>query len=371
MKRRRGRGEGAIYLRADGCWCGAISLPASATRKRRRQVVYGRTKQQVVGRIAQLQADLASGILVATGKLTVAELIQRWLFDVVRNANRPTTLALYVSLAKNHILPAIGHQRLSQLTPLAVQSFYSELERKGISPRTRQMIHARLHRALNQAVKWGLVARNVCDAVEKPAAPRPTMRVLDSAQVKKFLMAAQADRYSCIYVLAVTTGLRQGELLALHWDDIHLRDGSLSVRHTLQELNGRLELVEPKTAKGRRRVDLPALAMDALRDHRKRMFAEGHPGPWVFCDSKGGPLRKGNLVRRSFNRVLRTAELPRIRFHDLRHTAATLLLQEGVHPKVVQERLGHAQIGLTLDTYSHVLPTMQREAADRLDRILS
>ena len=132
-----------------------------------------------------------------------------------------------------------------------------------------------------------------------------------------------------------------------------------------------LEFTEPKTDKGRRRVDLPAFAVAALREHRKRMLAEGHPGPLVFCDSEGKPIRKSNLLRRSFFPLLKEAKVPRIRFHDLRHTAATLLLSQGVHPKIVQERLGHSQISLTLDTYSHVLPSMQKEAAAKLDKLLA
>lgn len=195
------------------------------------------------------------------------------------------------------------------------------------------------------------------------------MQVLDAEQVGQLLRAAREDRLHALYVLAVATGLRQGELLGLQWEDVDLKRGMVAVRRQLAEDGGVLELREPKTAKGRRRVDLPNFAIAALRYHRKAMLAAGTPGPLVFCDTEGNPIRKSNLIRRSFQPRLRKAKLPKIRFHDLRHTAATLLLSQGVHPKIVQERLGHAQISLTLDTDSHVLPSMQKEAAQRLDRL--
>ncbi len=196
------------------------------------------------------------------------------------------------------------------------------------------------------------------------------MQALASGQVVQLLETARGDRLEALYVLAVTTGLRQGELLGLQWEDVDLAGAALHVRHTLHELNGRLWIGEPKTRRARRQVDLPSIAVVALQDHRERMLIEGHSDGLVFCDTQGGPLRKSNLLRRSFLPLLKRAGLPTIRFHDLRHTAATLLLAQGVHPKIVQERLGHSQISLTLDTYSHVLPGMGREAASKLDALL-
>lgn len=183
--------------------------------------------------------------------------------------------------------------------------------------------------------------------------------------------APRGDRLEALYVLAVATGLRQGELLALRWCDIDLPARTLTVQRNLVQLNGRLEITEPKTAASRRRVDLPCVAVAALEAHRRRRPAAPHPTAFVFADAKGGPIRKQNLVRRSFRPLLGRAGLPRIRFHDLRHTAATLLLAEGVHPKIVAERLGHSSVTITLDTYSHVLKGMQREAASKLDVLLA
>jgi integrase len=196
------------------------------------------------------------------------------------------------------------------------------------------------------------------------------MRVLSVAQVVALLKAAKGTRFEALYVLAVTTGLRQGELLGLQWEDIDFTGAKAHIRHGLQQLGDRRWLAEPKTARARRVVNLPAMAVAALRSHRRHMLAEGHPHGLVFCDTRGGSVRKSNLVRRSFKPILERAELPPIRFHDLRHTAATLLFKQGVHPRVVQELLGHAQIAVTLDTYSHVLPSMGRAAVEKIDNLL-
>jgi integrase len=172
-------------------------------------------------------------------------------------------------------------------------------------------------------------------------------------------------------VTAVGTGARLGELLGLRWGDIDFESKTISIQRTLLDHNGRIEVGEPKTARSRRRIDLPDFIVTALKSHRLRSPAQPHPTAWVFIDANGGPLRKCNLMRRSFHPLLERAGLPKVRFHDLRHTAASLLFAEGVHPKVVQERLGHATIAITLDTYSHVIPTMQKEAATQLDALLA
>jgi integrase len=200
---------------------------------------------------------------------------------------------------------------------------------------------------------------------------------LSPAQTRTFLEAAQGDRFESLYVLALTTGMRLGELLGLRWQDVDLAAHMLQVRHTLLRLRDGLQLTEPKTARSRRRVALGASAVDSLRLHRSRQAAARlrlgqvwEDNDLVFANEIGKPVEAGNLLRRSFWPLLAKAELPRIRFHDLRHTAATLLLQQGVHPKVVSELLGHSSIGLTLDTYSHVLPDMQQQAVAAMDRLL-
>jgi integrase len=213
--------------------------------------------------------------------------------------------------------------------------------------------------------------RNVCDAVDAPTVPEREITPLTPEQVGKLLAAAKDDRLEALYVLAIGSGMRLGELFGLQWRNVNLNAGTCSVCHSLTELGGKLTLSEPKTAKGRRLVTLPRRVIDALIDHRKKMVALGFAGvPFVFCNSVGGPLRRSHFHRNEFKPLLKRAGLPDIRFHDLRHTSATLLLAQGVHPKVVQERLGHSQISVTLDTYSHVLPSMQVDAANRLDSML-
>jgi len=185
------------------------------------------------------------------------------------------------------------------------------------------------------------------------------------------LEAAKGDRLYALYVVAIGTGMRLGEIFGLQWPDVDLKGRAINVRSTLIEINGKLSLAEPKTPKSRRRVDLPRFVVDALTKHRAKSVREGFAKqPWVFCNSTGGPLRRTHFHVNHFKPLLVSAELPAIRFHDLRHTSATLLLAAGVPPKVVQERLGQSQIGITLDTYSHVVPTMQLEAASRLDAMM-
>jgi integrase len=248
---------------------------------------------------------------------------------------------------------------------------YSALGRDNASANTRRLVHAVLHRAFKQAVKLGMVPRNVCDAVEAPRVARKEVQALTGEQVAKLFRAAGGDRMEALYVVAVASGLRMGELFGLDWPDVDLDGGALTVRRALSEVNGKLTLAEPKTNKSRRRVELPSIAVDALFEHRKRMVAEGnHARGYVFCNHSGGPLRRSHFHSQYWKPLLKRAELPPAKFHNLRHTSATLLLGQGVHPKIVQERLGHSQISMTLDVYSHVLPTMQREAANKLDTML-
>lgn len=371
MRKRRGRGEGAVYERADGQWCASVTIGYDQNGKRRRRVVYGQTKDDVHKKLVELYSAAASGTIGVVSAVKVADFMNRWVDDSARPSVRPRTYQIYKWLIEKHINPRIGGVRLDKLSPVHVQGWLTTMERDGCSGRLRQMAMARLNKALKQAVRWGLVPRNVCEAVDKPKAPRKEFTVLDQKQVKLFLEQAKTDDLYALYALAVTTGLRQGELLGLRWKDVDFKGGAISIRQILQEDNptGKITFAEPKSARSRRRVDLPQIAIAALREHRKKMLALGHHADLVFCDSRGNPIRKSNLTRRSFKPILTAAKLPDIRFHDLRHTAATLLLAEGVHPKVVQERLGHASIVLTLDTYSHVLPSLQKEATAKLNRL--
>jgi len=382
-KRRRGSGEGTIFQRTDGRWCAAIANGCDASGKRRRRWIYRATKGEVTEELTRLQGRKLDGTLGDAGRLSVGKYLDQWLESSAKATVRATTYVSYKGVIENHIKPRIGGLSLAKLAPAHVQAMYATMEDNKKSARLRQLTHAVLRRSLNQAVKWNMVPRNVCNAVYPPRVARKEIRPLTAEQVKLLLKAAAgdeskavpADPLEALYVLAVTTGLRLGELFGLQWADVDLTAGCLHVRYTLMEVNGKLSLSEPKTARSRRKVELPAFAVEALRGHQRsalaaggREFAtEGH----VFRNSRGGPLRRSHFHADSFKPLLKRAKLPAIRFHDLRHTAATLMLAGGEHPKVVQELLGHSQISVTMDTYSHVLPTMQREAIDRLGKLLS
>jgi integrase len=262
---------------------------------------------------------------------------------------------------------------LKALTPAHVQALYREMQERGLSARTLEYTHAVLHRALKQAVRWNMVPRNVCDAVDVPQVRREEVHSLTPEQARRFLDAARGERLEALYLVAVHAGLRPGELLALRWEDVDLDQAVLRVGRALS--GG--EFTTPKTKRSRRRIDLSAGSIAALKRHRTRQLEErmARAGLWqdhglVFPSSVGTPLSHRNVVR-SFKTVLRHAGLPAaIRLYDLRHTCATLLLCRNVHPKYVQELLGHASIAQTMDTYSHVLPGMDSGIGDAIEEVL-
>ncbi len=307
----------------------------------------------------------------------LADFPNRWLEDTARRSVRATTYGGYEVSLRLHIIPEIGDIRLARLTAEDLDPLYSRLLDKGLAPKTIRLAHAVLHRALSHAQKRGAVAVNVASIAEAPAAPRREFRTLSPEEATRLLKAALSDRLYALYVLALTCGLRQAELLGLRWRDVDLNGAVLSVRQQVYRLAGEWCYSEPKTKAGRRTVSLSGSAVEALRERRlaqnkERLRAQTWPdNDLVFCNRVGNPIEKGNLLRRSFGPLLERAGLPHIRFHNLRHACASLLLAEGVHPKVVQERLGHASISTTMDTYSHVLPSLQADAAERMDRLLT
>ncbi len=378
---RRGRNEGTIYQRPDGTWAGALQIGRTSEGKRKRVWVYGRDKTIVRGKLARLMADRIHGTLVEPSRETVSHFLTHWLETVAKLRVRPATYRQDQTIIKQHLAPRIGGVLLTGLRPEHVQSLLADLARAGKSPHLQRRVIGVLHRALTNAVKLRRIPYNVCDAVTQPRVPRKEMRTLTPEQVGVFLRVAQSDRLYALYVLALTTGLRQGELLGLQWDDLDLDASAIAIRRQLTDNNGPV-IAELKTRTSQRRVDLPPVAVVALKAHRKAMLKKGHhqADGLIFVDTQGHPLRKSNLLRRSYFPILKRAGLPvpnkqagvqGVRFHDLRHTAATLMLQQGIHPKVVQERLGHAQISLTLDTYSHVVPSMQKEAAEKIDAVIT
>jgi len=293
---------------------------------------------------------------------------------------KATTFERYEQIARHHLKPALGRVKLKALTPAHVRGLYREKLEAGLSARTVRYVHTTLHKALKQAVMDGLIPRNVTGSVKPPQPSREEMCPLTPEQAKLLLQLAHesGDRLEALYVLAIHTGLRQGELLGLKWDDVDLEDGSLQVRRTLTITKDGPVFTSPKTTGSRRSVKLTSNAIEVLKHHLERQLAETdrvgslwRENGLIFASESGEPLNRHNLTRRSFKPLLKRAGLPQIRFHDLRHTCATLLLIRNVNPKIVSEMLGHSTIAITLDTYSHVLPNMRNQAAAAMEEALS
>jgi integrase len=340
--------------------------------------IYGKTRQAVAEKLSKAMADRDGGLIFDAGKMTLGEYLDRWLSDSVRGTVRASTYERHEAIIRLHIKPSLGRVGLKKLTPAHVRGLYREKLDVGLAPATVRKIHSTLHKALSQAVSDGIVPRNAADV----KAPRPTpeeMRPLSEAEAQAFLEAAResGNRFEALYVLAVATGLRRGELLGLRWDDVDLKRGTLRVGRALVREGGRHTLGETKARRGRRQINLTPRTVNALKAHRKKQLEEKiklaglyRDHGLVFASGVGTPVNPENLVKRSFKPLLKHAGLPKIRFHDLRHTCATLLLGRGVHPKFVQELLGHATIAMTLDTYSHYLPSMGDQAAGAMESAL-
>jgi len=273
--------------------------------------------------------------LIETSRLTVGQFLDRWLENVVKPSLANSTHTRYEQIIRLHLKPYVGGTRLTKLAPADVEQLYAEQERVGVTVRNRELSGVVLQESLAHAARLKLIPFNPCPDIAKPRPPKHEMQVWGKTQVDAFLKAAADDRLYAMYVLAIASGMREGELFGLEWSDVDFEAGAVTVNRTLEEISGQFRTKEPKSAKSRRRIDLPRFAVDALHEHRKRMLAEGHATRPVFCDSNGGYLRRPNVARRSFQPIIERAGVPPIRFHDLRHTAATLLLRQGVNPKVV------------------------------------
>jgi integrase len=375
MSKRRGKGEGSITQLPDGRWQARIDL-GYVNGKRKRKSIYGKTREEVAKKLTRALADHQRGLPLPDERLTVEQFLHRWLEEVACPSVRPRTYASYAQLVRLHLVPGLGRTRLARLRPEDVQAFLNRKLQEGLSPRTVQYLHAVLRRALGQAEKWGLVARNVARLVDPPKVARPEVRPLTAEEARRLLDATRGDRLEALYSVAVAVGLRQGEALGLRWQDVDLDRGLLTVRVQLQRIGGTLQLVEPKSPRSQRTIQLPTVVVQALREHRARQLAERLQAgaAWqehglVFTTSIGTPLDARNVVRH-FHRLLAKAGLPRMPFHVLRHTAASLLLAQGLDLRVVQQVLGHSQIALTANLYAHVMPVLLREAAERMDALL-
>jgi integrase len=378
LSKKRGNGEGSIHRRKGGGWCAQYTVYTANGRKRK--TLYGKTRQEVAAKLTTGLSDREDGVIFDAENLTIGEYLDRWLKDSVERNVGPRTLSNYQLQVRQHLRPALGQVKLKALSPAHIQGLYRSKLDAGLAPSSVRYIHAVLHRALKQALRWGLVPRNASESVDLPRLGKEEVEVLLPYEVRAFLDAAREDRLEALYVVAVTVGLRRGELLGLRWTDLEL-DGEpkLRVGRQLQRMrdgSGR-RFVAPKGGKGRT-IRLPARTVEALKAHRARQAQARlkagslyQDGGLVFASEIGTPLEPSNIDRRSFKPLLEKAGLSDIRFHDLRHTCATVLLSQGVNPKFVQELLGHADIKLTLGTYSHFLPSMGDQTANAMESALA
>lgn len=389
MAQRRAHGEGTIHRRPDGRWAAQITVgydtravvgkdgTETTRRVQKRRTVYGKTRKEVVEKLNDLQSEIRRGMDTDPNRITVSAYLARWMRDAVAPTVRPVTAVSYQRTIDAHTGP-IAHLRLQELKPMHLQQLYSDRLAAGKSKRTVQYLHSILHRALDRAVKWQLLARNPADAVEAPRPDRREVQAVTTDDVWRVLGAFEGSRLYPLVYTAVMTGCRRGELLALRWSDIDMTRGAISINRTLEELSAtQVVFTEPKTARSRRSIPVSADVIAVLQKHQVRLAKEKleagelyEDNGLVFPTERGRPYMP-QKVTAMFRLILQQAGVKRIRLHDLRHAHATLLLTAGTNLKVVSERLGHSTIQITGDIYSHVLPTLQESATRKLGAMMA
>lgn len=338
----------------------------------------GKTRAEVAEKLKRLQAQQQAGATLAAERITVAAYLTLWLEQVVTPRCRPRTLESYAGVCRRYLVPHLGHHQLAALTPAQVQQMLNDLTAQGLSPRTVAYSRGVLQRALNRAIKWEYVSRNVATLAEPPRQVKPPIVPLDAEGARRLLVAARGHRLEVLYRLALGLGLRKGELLGLRWRDLDWTKRTIRIAAAVGWEGGKLVRAEPKTAHSLRTLPLSPALIEALQQHAERQEAEAtqaglgwNSAGLIFPSEVGTLLNPYNVVRH-FKALLQVAGLsPRVRFHDLRHTCATLLISEGAHPRVVMELLGHSAISITMNTYARALPTDQRDAAASLDVLLA
>jgi integrase len=371
--------KGHIRERSPGHWAIIIDVPDPQTGKRRRKWhSFTGTKREAQVESAQLIAAIKGGTYLEPSKTTLAQFLDRWL-DHMRSQISPKSHARYSELARKNIVPLLGPVALTKLKPAAISSAYAKaltVGRRngggGLSPQTVTHMHRVLKQALSQAVKWELLARNPADAVDPPKAARGLMNTYDLDQTAELVEAMRPTRMFIPTLLAVLCGMRRGEVAALRWKSVNLAAAQLAVVESAEQVGSKVRYKSPKSGKGRT-LALSASLVGELQAYRLRQAEELlkvgirlSDDTFVVAKPDGLPLQPDSLTQDWFRKLANTS-LPRVRFHDLRHAHATHLLSSGVHPKVASERLGHSKIGITLDLYSHVLPGMEADAAERVD----
>ncbi len=376
QRRRRGHGEGSISQRADGRWMARVNL-GYVGGKRKRKYIYGATRKEVTDQLKKLLTQQQQGVNIAPERQTVAQFLDRWLADIVTPHERTSTVVKYRQYIELYLKPHIGRVVLSKLSAQQVDTMLASLQQQPgakahpLAPGTVRRVRTMLIGALNAAMRYDLVSRNVAQQSITPEAETHEPRVLSFAEAERLLHAAKDDRLYALWLAALLLGLRQGELLGLRWQDIDLEAGVLRVALQLVAENGKLVLTPPKTTRSRRMLPLPAELVTALRQHRVRQLEEQMVvgSAWkdqgfVFTSTIGTPIFAANL-RRDWSALLARAELQPMRFHDLRHSCSTFLGALGVDLKTAMEILGHTSAQMTLH-YTHALDERKQQAMARL-----
>jgi integrase len=375
--------RGSVYKRGS-TWTWHVDVGVDPVTGRRRQQTKGgfKAKRECQAALNEALAALRAGTFVEPSKRTLDSfLVSEWL-PAVRNL-RPSTFSNYRTHIRTWVLPALGPIPLQQLSPAQLNAFYQELladgrlrDGQGMAPKTVQNIHAILHRALRDAMRWGYVARNVADAVDPPKGLPAERQVWTPEQLRAFLTHVREDRLYAAWLLVATTGLRRAELAGLRWVDVDFEVGRVSPRRPRVVVDYAVVESDAKTPKGRRSLALDPVTFATLKAHRVRQAEEKTiVGPGyqdsglVFTMPDGSPIHP-QRISAWFVQHTRAAGLPRIRLHDVRHSYATAALAAGVSPKVISQRLGHATIAITMDTYSHIIPGLDEQAAETVARLI-
>ena len=376
--------RGNIRQRAKGTFTLTLGWRENGELKQSYHTVKG-TKREAENKLAELIHLFDTGQYFPSDKTTVRDFLGRWLKDYAWPNLSPETAQVYEIIINRHLIPALGSITLQKLTPDRIQAYYSEKlangrvdGKGGLSPRTVRHHHRLLHVALGNAVKWRLIQRNPTDAVDAPKYRQKDLKIFDQDSLASFLNSISNSEYYALFHCLLFTGLRRSEALALRWKDVDVHLGYVSVNRSLHQLNDKsFVFQQPKTEKSRRLVALPPSASIVFRDHHdiqtaKRLLCGFPVGEedLVFAHSDGSPLLP-HSVTNAWKRLVKNAGFEGVRLHDARHSHATLMLKQGVNPKIVSERLGHASVVITLDTYSHVLPGLQEAAARGFDEMLN
>ena len=358
--------RGHIKQRAKGSWSISIYLGKdNITNKKKYKwyTIHG-SKQEAERFLNEKINELEKGIYVDGKNITFSEYLIYWYEQKCLPTLAPTTYESYKRNIDKYIVPKLGNIKLNNLLPLQLQSFYSELS-KTLSSTTVLYIHRIIHSSLKQAMKWQLISRNVADNVEVPKINKYTATVLDSSQLTILINAIKNTYIYIPVMIALSTGMRRGEILGLTWDNIDLNNSTLNVVNSLVPTKSGLQLRPPKTKTSIRKISLPPTLVELLKIHKGKKYNDK-----FVCTLEDGHIITPSSLNHKFKDVLSQTNLPKIRFHDLRHSHASLLLSQGVQPKMISERLGHSNINITMDLYSHIYEATNKDIANNFDIFL-